>query len=45
MSEGIIEKIRDYIKECKYLEEYASLNIEYLQDNVTAYSINENSRI
>lgn len=43
MNEGIIEKIRDYINKCPLLKEYASLNIEYLQDNATAYSINENS--
>lgn len=39
----IIDKVRDYIKECPYLNEYAELNINYLVDKVETYSINENS--
>ncbi len=45
MNDGkaIIDKIRDYIAKCPYLEEYAQLNIEYLIDKIKAYSINENA--
>lgn len=40
---AIIDEIRKYMAKCPYLEEYAELNIEYLQDKVNAYSINENA--
>lgn len=45
MSEEIamIDKVREYIAKCPYLKEYAELNIEYLQDKVNTYSINENA--
>lgn len=45
MSEKIamIDKVREYIAKCPYLKEYAELNIEYLQDKVNTYSINENA--
>lgn len=39
----IIDKVREYISKCPYLKEYAELNIEYLQDKVNTYSINENA--
>ncbi len=38
-----IDKIRDYIAKCPYLKEFAELNVEYLQDKVETYSINENA--
>lgn len=45
MSEEIamIDKVRKYIAKCPYLKEYTELNIEYLQDKVNTYSINENA--
>lgn len=38
-----IDIIRDYISKCPYLKEYAELNVEYLQDKVNTYSVNENA--
>lgn len=45
MSEGkaMIEKVRDYMAKCPYLDKYAELNVEYLVDKVKTYSINENA--
>lgn len=40
---AMIEKVRDYMAKCPYLDKYAELNIEYLVDKVKAYSINENA--
>ncbi len=40
---AMIEKVRDYMAQCPYLDKYAELNIEYLVDKVKAYSINENA--
>lgn len=37
----MIEKIREYIEECPYLDEFTKINVNYLKDNVKAYSINE----
>ncbi len=39
----MIEKMRDYIALCPYLDEFVELNVNYLKDKVKAYSINENS--
>ena len=44
MSDGaMIDKVREYMSKCPYLDEYAELNVEYLVDKVKAYSINENA--
>lgn len=40
---AMIEKVREYITTCPYLKDYAQLNVDYLADNVTTYSINENA--
>jgi len=40
---AIIDKVRDYMNQCPYLDEYVELNVEYLVDKVKAYSINENA--
>ena len=40
---AIIDKVRDYIATCPYLEEYAELNVDYLIDKVVTYSVNENA--
>lgn len=40
---AMIDKVRDYMAKCPYLEEYAELNVEYLADKVKTYSINENA--
>ena len=40
---AMIDEVRDYMAQCPYLKEYAELNIEYLQDKVNTYSINENA--
>lgn len=37
----MIESIRNFIVECPYLDEFSAVNVEYLVDKVTAYSINE----
>jgi len=37
----MIEQIRTYIATCPYLKEFAELNIDYLVDKVTSYSVNE----
>ena len=37
----MIEKIRDYISTCSYLDDYTELTINYLVDSKTAYSVNE----
>lgn len=39
----MIDKIREYIATCPYLDEYAELNIDYLLDKVNTYSVNENA--
>lgn len=40
---AMIDKVRDYIATCPYLEEYAELNVDYLIDKVVTYSVNENA--
>ncbi len=40
---AMIEKVRDYMAKCPYLDKYAELNVEYLVDKVKAYCINENA--
>ena len=37
----MIDKIREYISECPYLDEFVSVNVNYLVDKVKAYSVNE----
>lgn len=38
----IIESIRNYIKTCPYLDEFAKgINVDYLAENSTTYSIEE----
>lgn len=39
----MIDKVREYIATCPYLDEYAELNVEYLLDKVNTYSVNENA--
>lgn len=41
MSIATIDKVREYIAKCPYLDEYTELNVEYIPDKVKAYSINE----
>lgn len=38
----MIEQIKEYIEQCPYLEEFVAVNVNYLADKDTAYSINEN---
>lgn len=40
---AIIDKVREYMSKCPYLDEYTELNVEYLVDKIKAYSINENA--
>ena len=40
---AIIDKVREYIAKCPYLNEFAELNVEYLTDKINTYSINENT--
>ena len=37
----MIEKIRDYIATCPYLDEFIAVNVNYLVDKNKAYSVNE----
>lgn len=37
----MIEQIRTYIATCPHLNEFAELNVDYLVDKVSAYSVNE----
>lgn len=37
----MIEKIKEYISNCPYLKEFVEINVNYLTDKVTAYSVNE----
>lgn len=39
----MIDDVREYIELCPHLKEFTSVNIDYLVDKVTAYSIHENS--
>lgn len=39
----MIENIRNYMKKCPYLDEFATLNVNYMVDKVNAYSINESA--
>ncbi len=39
----MIEKIRNYISECPYLDEFAKVNVDYLVDKINAYSVSESS--
>ena len=41
--QAIIDKVREYIAKCPHLKQYAELNVEYLEDKINTYSINENS--
>ena len=37
----MIEKVREYITTCPHLEEFVSVNVNYLVDKIKAYSVNE----
>ena len=37
----MIDKIRNYISKCPYLNDFNNININYLIDKVKSYSINE----
>lgn len=37
----ITEEVRNYIAECPYLDQFTQLNVDYLVDKITAYTINE----
>lgn len=39
----MIDKVREYIAQCPYLQDYSELNVEYLLDKIDTYSINENA--
>lgn len=39
---AMIDKVREYVEKCPYLDKYTELNIDYLVDKVKSYSINEN---
>ena len=39
----MIDSLRDYIATCPYLDEFTAVNVNYLVDKVTAYSVNENA--
>jgi hypothetical protein len=37
----MIDEIRTYIATCPYLDEYTAINVDYLEDKIKSYSINE----
>ena len=37
----MIEQVRTYIATCPHLKEFVEVNVDYLVDSVTAYSVNE----
>jgi len=37
----MIEKVREYIAKCPHLDEFVSVNVNYLVDKAKAYSVNE----
>lgn len=37
----MIDSVRDYISECPYLDEITPVNVDYLTNDVKAYSVNE----
>ena len=37
----MIDSIKNYIAGCPYLDEFTAVNVNYLVDKVTAYSVNE----
>ncbi len=37
----MIESVQKYVEKCPYLDEFTSVNINYLVDKVKAYSVNE----
>lgn len=37
----MIEQVRTYIETCPHLKEFVQVNVDYLVDSVTAYSVNE----
>lgn len=37
----MIEQVRTYIATCPHLTEFVEVNVDYLVDSVTAYSVNE----
>lgn len=40
---AMIDKVKDYIDTCPYLEDFKEANINYLVDKVKAYSVNESA--
>ena len=41
----MIESIKNYISECPYLDEFTTVNVNYLVDKTIAYSVNEEALI
>ena len=39
----MIEKIRNYINDCPYLDDFIAINVNYLVDKAKAYSVNESA--
>lgn len=39
----MIDKIREYISKCPFLDEFTAVNVNYLVNKVKAYSVNENA--
>lgn len=37
----MIEQVRNYISNCPHLKEFTEINVDYLVDKATAYSLNE----
>ena len=39
----MIEKIREYVSTCPFLDEFVAINVNYLANDVKAYSVNESA--
>ena len=37
----MIDSVRNYIADCPYLDEFTAVNVNYLVNKITAYSVNE----
>lgn len=39
----MIDKIRDYVSTCPFLDKFTAINVNYLVDKIKAYSVNESA--
>lgn len=39
----MIDVVREYMENCPYIDEFATVNVDYLVDKVNSYSVNESA--